>query len=304
MPTTTRITTTNSNNNHRLNTNIDVTLKTLSFNSETNTKTNKKKSFWSHSSLVNETTTSNLNQSTILLTGKRLLQEKFNEIFVNQSNETKLNHSISTQSFRHCLKNENKKLFKSNTMSLSERRQLQLIANNRKQIKKQSTSSYDKLFAVNTIQKDESYEQYSQIYKEFTDDCLRPFFNQQNEPINKVAALSSIQEVTNELQEPLNTTNKPDRYIYVGVEIEMTRSSTPESSSLSIRSTNSELARLNQIKTSSQTSLEWPNARNSASPTLSFRSNEPKRIVPKPQPRSIYLNYDKHIQKVIIIIWL
>jgi len=261
-----------NNNNNEPSLNIDRTTTSLSLEASSicsNKKIIKKKSFWSHSSLLNHSTTPNLSStisnSTLLLTGKKILQNKFNEFFLqpnskqtfihsqsfrqskqptattlstnqNQPNETNINNN-------HNNINNNKTIFvKSNTMSLSERRRL-LQADTLKRNKTPKTStpnkranlghsskhkytanSYDKLFAQNVVSKD---EQYSHIYKDFTTDCLKPFFDQEHiensllspEPTTSAQAnaLNSITESADETQALGNTNTQ--RYVSIEAEI-------------------------------------------------------------------------------------
>ena len=129
-------------------------------------------------------------------------------------------------------------------MSLSERRRLQTetLKRNRTPVtstpnrqanlghsskQKYTVNSYDKLFAQNAVSKD---EQYCHIYKDFSNDCLKPFFDKEliennllsDQPTtsaqaNNATQLNSITESADEM--PAQSNSNPERYVLIEAEM-------------------------------------------------------------------------------------
>ena len=261
-------------------------------------KANSIKSFWSSNVSLASTSTQANQKLNILSTSKRMLHE-----FLTTGGRTEAAAAAKT-----CLA-------RSHTMKATERRKLFNRSSSRnfanrahpvqvdKTPNKPDTNVYDKLFinqksnAANKLlakQLEDEATPYCHIYKDFTVDCLKPFFQidkiegiqcdesaSQQADANSSIVSAGVEEPT--ADKPMTcTTNEgvdQQRYIYIGLEAVSSSSSSPSNSLC--------------LSSSSFNSSKSANTEQNES-SAAAESDSPGAAAPRPQPRSIYLTYESY----------
>ena len=261
-------------------------------------KANSIKSFWSSNVSLASTSTQANQKQNILSTSKRMLHEFLATGGRTEAAKTSLSRS-------HTMKaTERRKLFnRSSSRNFPNRAHPVQIDKPPNTNNKPDTNVYDKLFinqksnAANKLlakQADDDATPYCHIYKDFTVDCLKPFFQidkiegiqydesteasaSQEVDANTSLVSAGVEEPTADKQVTCESNEGVDqqRYIYIGVEAVSSSSSSP-SNSLCLSSSS--------FNSSKSTNIEQQNE----------SADSAGAAAPRPQPRSIYLTYESY----------